>query len=228
MENTNPAFDIVSYIADNGFKPGDKLPSIRTMASDMDCSPSEVRSGLITCAALGIVQTHARAGSFLSQVDNKRIESIFSLLVKCGVQYSNPVIMDIYQLKNILDVELFPLAAKYRTPGELVELQEILAAQEAAIGDIRRFIELDEAFHLKVASISRNNLVPVLVGILHAMLRESRIENPEGAHFHQLVLSEHRNLCDMIIAQDSENIAEVARKHTRRRIMELSAIAKSE
>ena len=112
MENTNRAFDIISYIVDNGFKPGDKLPSIRTLATQMQCSPSEVRSGLITCAALGIVQTHARAGSFLSQIDNKRVESLFSLLVKFGMDYSSPVIMDIYQLKTMLDAELFPLAAK--------------------------------------------------------------------------------------------------------------------
>ena len=71
MENTDRAFDIISYIVDNGFKRGDKpLPSIRTLATQMQCSPSEVRSGLITCAALGIVQ-HTRYGSFLSQIDNR-------------------------------------------------------------------------------------------------------------------------------------------------------------
>ncbi len=227
MENTDRAFDIISYIVDNGFKPGDKLPSIRTLATQMQCSPSEVRSGLITCAALGIVQTHARAGSFLSQIDNKRVESLFSLLVKFGMDYSSPVIMDIYQLKTMLDAELFPLAAKYRTPEEVIELRQILDRQEAAIDDARRFIELDEAFHLKVAVISRNNLAPILLGTLHAMLRENRLNNPEGAQSRPFVLKDHRALFDAIVAQDSEHIAELARMHSQRRIRELSAMART-
>ena len=226
VENTERAFDIISYIVESGFKPGDKLPSIRTLAAHMDCSPSEVRSGLITCAALGIVQTHARAGSFLSQIDNHRIESLFSLLVKFGMDHSNPILMDVYQLKTMLDAELFPLAAKYRTPEEVIELRQILDEQEAAINDARRFIELDEAFHMKAAVISRNNLAPILLGTLQAMLRENRLSNPEAAQSRPFVLQDHRALFDAIVDKDSKRqIADLARHHSQRRIRELSAQA---
>ncbi|MEG0934253.1 MAG: hypothetical protein RSJ41_01560 [Clostridia bacterium] len=34
-ENTEKAFDIMTYIVDNGLKPGDKLPSIRTLATNI-------------------------------------------------------------------------------------------------------------------------------------------------------------------------------------------------
>ena len=65
------------------------------------------------------------------------------------MDHSNPILMDVYQLKTMLDAELFPLAAKYRTPEEVIELRQILDEQKAAINDARRFIELDEAFHMQ-------------------------------------------------------------------------------
>ena len=224
---TDKAFDIISYIVDNGLKHGDKLPSIRTIAAKMDCSPSEVRSGLLTCAALGIVQTHARAGSFLSQLDNAKIADIFALLIKFGMDYSSPVIMDIYQLKTMLDAELFPLAANYRTPEELIELRQILDDQEKYMDDTRKFIELDEAFHLKVAHISRNSLACVLLGELQAMLRADRLSNQDAAQSRPDVLADHRGLFDAILHQDVERIAELARQHSLRRVRALSARARS-
>ncbi|MEG0936020.1 MAG: FCD domain-containing protein, partial [Clostridia bacterium] len=195
--------------------------------TNMACSPSEVRSGLVTCAALGIVQTHARAGSFLSPLDNSKIADIFSLLIKFWMDCSSPAIMDIYQLKTMLDAELFPLAATYRTPEELIELRQILDEQAANIDDTRKFIEMDEAFHFKVACISRNNLASVLVGELQAMLRADRLNNQGAAQSRPDVLKDHRELFDAISRKDVEHIAELARQHSLRRVKALSTLARA-
>ena len=108
----------------------------------------------------------------------------------------------------------------------MIELRQILDEQEAAINDARRFIELDEAFHMKAAVISRNNLAPILLGTLQAMLRENRLSNPEAAQSRPFVLQDHRALFDAIVDKDSKGqIADLARHHSQRRIRELSAQA---
>ncbi|MEI6876533.1 MAG: FCD domain-containing protein [Spirochaetota bacterium] len=176
MTNTL-ALRLIQYIVDKDLKVGTKLPSIRELALLWDSNPSQVRTGLITLAALGIIDMHPRAGSFVKQLSPGDLDTLFVLFFRLGMLGKQEDTINLYAIKALLDREIFLNAIKHRTDNDLFELGRNLARQESALPDPATFIEADEQFHVLLARISRNPLVVFLLVAIQGMLRSYRLGN---------------------------------------------------
>ena len=207
---------LIGYLIDNNLRPGDKLPSIREFSALWNCNPSRIRTGLITLAALGIVDTHSRAGSFVKQLSSGDMDTLFNLFFRLGMLRKDTETIHIYEAKTLMDREVFSHAALYRTDRDLYELDEILKKQAACQEDPHAFIDWDEAFHLRLAQILRNPVVQLLLESLQSMLRSYRKAN--------LTLEEcrdsykdHCRIYEAIRAKNPLEAEEIAKMHSRNR-----------
>jgi DNA-binding FadR family transcriptional regulator len=170
------ALQLIQHIVDKNLSVGSKLPSIRELATLYDCNPSQVRTGLITLAALGIIDMHSRAGSFVKQLSPSDLDKLFVLFFRLGMLGKQQDTINLYSIKALLDRESFLNAIKHRTENDLYELGQNLARQELVLEDSQAFIEADEEFHVLLARISRNSLVVFLLEAIQGMLRPYRRE----------------------------------------------------
>jgi GntR family transcriptional repressor for pyruvate dehydrogenase complex len=171
------ALKIIQHIVDSNLAVGTKLPSIRELAELWGCSSSQVRTGLITISALGIIDMHPRAGCFVKQLSPGDLDTLFVLFFRLGMLGKKEDILNLYAVKALLDRETFLNAIKYRTENDLWELEENLNRQSSLFKDNRSFIDADEQFHIQLARISRNSLLVFLLEAIQGMLRPYRNEN---------------------------------------------------
>jgi DNA-binding FadR family transcriptional regulator len=217
MSEKDPIVKLIDYIVTNEIKTNEKLPSIKQFSALWETTESQVRSALIQANALGIIDMHSRAGTFIKEFDYHRMEELFSLYFRIGIKQANPGILALYELKTAIDTESFVFAAVNVTPNDLFELKEIINHQEKAMGDSRQFVQYDELFHHTVARISGNTLFVIILDVIHAMLRSDRYRNIIELERFQRILQEHNELYAALLRRDVQNLARLAREHSSRR-----------
>jgi len=176
MLTNTVALKIIQHIVDHNLTVGTKLPSIRELSELWGCSSSQVRTGFITIAALGIISMHPRSGCFVKELAPGDLDTLFVLFFRLGMIGKREDNINLYSIKALLDRETFLNAIKYRTENDLWELDENLNRQATLFKDIKKFIEADEQFHIQLARISRNSLLVFLLEAIQGMLRPYRNE----------------------------------------------------
>jgi GntR family transcriptional repressor for pyruvate dehydrogenase complex len=219
MTNT-AAFNLVQYIVNNDMQIGAKLPSIRELAVLLNCNKSQVRTGLITLAALGVIDMHPRAGAFVKRLAPSDLDTLFLLFYRFGMPGEQSDIINIYSVKTLLDREIFVSAAKYRTESDLYKLEHNLARQAECFGDNAAYIDADEDFHRQLAQIIRNPLLAFFQEAILVMLRPYRLKNltPE---VNQASYQSHQALFEAVRAQNEAESDRLATLHTMQRLRRL-------
>jgi len=216
------ALRLTQYIVDNELPVGSKLPSIRELAALWVCNQSQVRTGLITLSALGVIEMHPRAGSFVKQLSPGDLDTLFVLFFRLGMLGKEADTLNVYQVKSLLDKEVFHNAIKYRTDNDIYQLEENLARQEAWVEDCGMFVRADEEFHLRLAQIIRNPLIVFLLDAIQVMLRAYRSKNLTPEICRESYRS-HVEILEAIKSQDEAQAERIAVLHTLPRMQRLQA-----
>ena len=139
------------------WKPGDKLLSENALAEMLGVSRITVRQALQKLNVLGLLETRPGEGSFVKQVD---VGDSMAALVPT-LYLDRDSIMDVFEFREIIDVESARLAASRASEQNLNDLREIHSTILAFNGkeDLTGFAELDTEFHFKVAEASGNALL---------------------------------------------------------------------
>lgn len=208
---------IVQYIVDKRLSPGSKLPSIREFAASWGCNPSQIRTGLITLSAMGVIDMHSRAGSFVKQLTPHDMDALFVLFFRLGMLGSKSDTINFYEVKTLLDLHVFPNAARYRTDRDIYDLDLIVARQRRMLEEPLTFIDEDEAFHKRMAKIIRNPLIEFLLDVVQGMIRPYRRENMTPA-ICRAAFDDHTAVMDAIRDGDAGTAERIASVHSKRRL----------
>lgn len=220
MLKNDIAFKLIQYIVDNELAIGSKLPSIRELATLWNCNQSQVRTGLISLSALGVIDMHSRAGSFVKQLAPSDLDTLFVLFFQLGMLGKEADTVNIYAVKALLDKETFRNAIKYRTENDLIQLEDNLAHQAKVFDECKAFVDADEEFHLTIAQISRNPLIVFLLEAIQVMLRPYRYKNLTPDVCRESYKS-HEAIFEAIKAKNEADADRVAVLHTSTRIQRL-------
>lgn len=220
-EEDRMVFSLVRYIREKNLQPGDKLPSIRTFASELEVSQSQVRSGLLRAAAMGLIKIIPRSGCYVADMGLSNIIGPFALLFEAMYMNVEPPLFDLYELKTTLERGVAKRAAKIRTIEDLAELKKILDQMEL-VTEHAEMVRFDEAFHTRLAKASRNGLFYSLITVIHSMLRQVRLNYPDYVSEFPKSRSEHWALYEAIRDQDQLKAADIAEQHVTRRISRLA------
>ena len=211
--------NLMRYISAHELHQGSKLPSIRELADEWNTTPSVVRSALIKASMLGLIEMRPRSGSYVRAIDFSYIISWFALLFETTLLLKHPNLLDLYDLKTVLEAGMFHTAAQTRTPEDVFTLKKILLelSEKDHTKDRVEIVALDEQFHLTVARMTRNPLYEALLSAIQAMLREERLSQDfYEQHFNEQT-EDHRRLFEAVRDGAAEEAEAVAKKHSERR-----------
>ena len=215
-EEDKMVFSLVRYIRTKGLKAGDKLPSIRTFSLELELSQSQVRSGLMRAAAMGLIKILPRSGCYVADMGLSAIIGPFALLFEAMYMNVQPPLFDLYELKTTLERGISKRVAKIRTVEDLAEIKIIIDAMDSATEQID-MIRLDEQFHNKLAESSRNPLFFSLINVIHSMLRESRMRYSDFVSEFPQSIKDHKDLYEALKSQNEVLAGEIAERHSNRR-----------
>ncbi|WP_129840222.1 FCD domain-containing protein [Streptomyces sp. RFCAC02] len=198
-------------ITDGEWPVGTKLPGETTLAATLGVGRSTVREALRALAGAGLVRARQGAGVFV--IATEPAEDLPTRLRRAAVT-------DVYEVRELLEVEAARLAARRRTDDDLAALRDALAGRRAAAaGDNAAFVDADIALHAAVVAAARN---PVLTGLFAEFapaLREGLIDmldlldlRRDNANHGD---TEHAALVDAIAAGDADRAGHLLREDLR-------------
>lgn len=156
-----------------------------------------IRDALARLALEGLVVRKARVGTTVAPLD----------LVE---------VRDAFEARRLVEIHCAGLAASQGSDEAVAAIRATLAKGEAAIAadDNRALAEMDEAFHVAVATASGNRTLAKMVVTLHHQTARYWLSTMTlPSHDESLAaLREHRALADAIAARDADRArAEMAR-----------------
>lgn len=189
---------------------GEKLPSERKIAEEYGVSRNMLRESLRVLTDKGLIEILPGKGAYVS---NKQEEKLADYLE--SIVFENPSnLMDIVEVRSVLEMEVCLKAAKVATQEDVKALDAIFEQMEACRKHVKKFSECDMAFHLQIAKASHNSIYPTLLSSLYTIsdrklfmiteLYPTRVDSAQ---------KEHRALIEAIREHDRKKTKAVASKH---------------
>lgn len=179
-------------------KPGDRLPSEREIAEQLQVSRPAVREALTALETMGLIEIRPGEGTFVRTGD---LIIPFSLLLASAGD--EPQTREMMEIRLSLEGQGAYLAAQRALEEDLVRIEQCLVRMEQSVQEARPVgggpgEAADWEFHMAVALASRNSLlVRVMLHLqdaLKASVQEARDRLFQIEGMPQQLLEEHRQV----------------------------------
>jgi len=197
-------------ILDGDIKPGDFLGSERDISETYDVSRNTAREALRSLAALGAVEvkTGVKGGATVASGD---VEAVGETL---AIQYRLSDIPEdeVLEVQSVLEGLAAERAAEFATPEDIARLEDLLTEAAELVGDPTAFSNSSHEFHIAVAEAAHSQALLMQLRSLRYVIwpPNNTKSRPKVA---QYILKSHRDLLDMIKAQDAAGAHEFMRDH---------------
>ena len=200
-------------------KPGDRLPSERSMMNMLQRSRHTIREALRMLESAGLLKTiPGSGGAVVLMPSSLSVEQPLEDMIALN-QITHAELLEYRELN---EVSFAGWAAERRTPEDLEQIADCIAQSLAVTDDYEAFIQLDVQFHQLIAQAGHNHIAfilhkvitNVMTNVLHTafsiedsvkrnvMIRES--------------LEMHKQLYEAILEQDTFLSKKIMLTHIRR------------
>lgn len=209
---------IKTLIIEGQLKPGDRLPSERSLMDAMARSRPTIREALRMLEREGLIHTVPGGSGAVVQQPSADIvtQSLDTMLQVGGVSLEE---LGEFRLHN--DVAVARWAAQRRTQSDIDTLQNILNQMEQCIQgkDWEGFFALDPEFHCQLAYAGKNTVAAIMSRVLSQLsnpISIKRIHNqPESSTEKQVlnIWDMHKRIFDAVCAGRPQEAQEAMAYH---------------
>lgn len=174
-------------------KPGSRLTETE-LAQRLAISRTPVREAIRRLESEGLVDHQPRIGAVVRKLEY-------------------PEVMELYEMRTVLEATAARLAARAASPMELEDLVSINTEMAAADAPPKRLVELNRLFHARLMDAARNRfLLRSMASVESTMLilGPSSMESPDRA---REAVQEHGAVLDAIAAHDGAAAEAAMRLH---------------
>lgn len=203
------ASQIHRLIADGRVKPGERLPPERELAEMFDVSRASVRDAIRILEMHGLVQPRQGEGTVIRR---DPVEGVMSPLAD-ALSLSRDLTADLFDMRKILEPPLARVAALRATNEDIEALEKILDKQAARVRAAEIAIDEDTAFHYRLATVSKNRVIPRVMDVIMDLLLGSRARSLQGARRSEKSLEGHRRIVEAIKQGDAAAAEAAMHRH---------------
>lgn len=212
---------IRELIGSGVLKPGDKLPSERSLSERMGISRGYVREALQRLEFYGILKTLPQKGTVVSSLGVRALEGLISNVLRL----EKDDFASLMETRALLETHAARLAAERRTEAEYEELERIFEEFRKRIQRGEPGLDEDLLFHLKIAELCRNSVLMSLVSLMTPDILRMSMDQRTCDDEHSLeALGEHEAVLKAIKDRDGERAADAMGLHmTKTRALDKAA-----
>lgn len=194
---------IVERVRDGSLAPGDRLPTEMDLVRQLGVSRSSVREALKGLEVLGVV-TRTNTGTFVS---SSSPASALSRFLSADLVARRLEVVDVYEARRILEIELTTLALRNITDEDIAALRDLVERMAAMpVSNHAAYMDLDLQFHQEVCSLSGNTVLVTMWGIAYQVFADIRRTIPATRDFRALSDERHRLLVDALETRDPDRV----------------------
>lgn len=195
--------DILRFIVENGYRPGDKLPTIQAISKTMDASVAKTRESLEVARALGVVEVRPGRGTRVAEFSFTPLATL-SALYAIGQDERN--FEHLREMRNALEVHFWEEAVSCLTREDLMLLRAFIASAREQLARTPITVPADahRRFHLTLFSRLDNPFVQGVLEAFWAAYEAFGLNHYYDLNYHHAVWNYHERIVDAIEAGDYE------------------------
>lgn len=203
--------NIVKAIKEGVWQPGSRIPSEQELATAFSVSRNSIREAVKTLNKMGVLESRPGQGTFLSSDAIRRI--LYSEFIEKG--YDGVSLLEITEIRILLESHSAFWAAKRATDEELEELKEILRqSHECLENNLECQDPVHFAFHEAVVRLSKNSFVIRLLSSIHAEIDAQRAKYEEIPVLDQIdSIRDQEEVIGAILRREPEKARKAMEKH---------------
>jgi len=152
---------------------GSKLPTERELCESFGVSRTALREALRRLNARGLINIIKGSGMYITEI--KIDDAISTLNLYYDLSFDRNLISQIIEVRGIFEPEIAKLAAKQRTPNDILELENNLKEFKKCNPDnVQLEADLDNKYHLLIAKATHNPIVQVSMEPIYSLLPRMR------------------------------------------------------
>jgi GntR family transcriptional repressor for pyruvate dehydrogenase complex len=169
----NAVEQIQTLILRKKYKPGDRLPSERTLAEQFHISRHSLREALRILDVLGLIEIKVGDGIYVKGVNFlPYIESV-NLSISSRLQMERDSFIKLWEVRKILEVGMVDLSTRQITEPFLKSLWRCIEEMEKNIANQDVFISFGIRFHRLIAEAGQNEILILIWDTLANLIRRS-------------------------------------------------------
>lgn len=196
-------------ILSGGRAPGSRVCTVMEMFERFGVSRVLVREVTKTLTAKGLVASKSRVGTYVLDGShwNWFDPDVLAWRVRMGMD--DAFLAQLAEMRRAVEPAGAALAAKHRTPDQIVDMRAALDAMAAAGTDRRGFAAADLGFHIAISAASGNPLFRSFAGVIEAALSAAfTATSPADRAGVEANVARHRIIVDAIAAGDADAAAQ--------------------
>lgn len=201
---------ISALIAGGSLRPGDRMPSEKELCRQFNVGRTSVREALRSLSALGVLESHAGDGTFVSASAGAGLERSLRFAVLLDATQIEALV----EARVTLETQLAGFAARRRTAADLAVIGEAIEGMRLAGSDAEEYLACDLQFHLAIGRAARNAILLTMLdttrGYLQTWIRETLASSKRRA---AVSITEHRRILAALEAKDADAAAVAMRAH---------------
>lgn len=185
------------------------LPSEGELGEMFGVSRATVREAVRSMEMRGLLRR--RHGKGVQVIDDQA--QVVRRFLTDMMSMRNSDMLELIEMRAIIEVEAARLAAKRAKKGELTRLEKCLEAMETAARMDDRYYDSDLEFHVEVVRAAKNNLLYTFVDAYTPLMRANVVEASQFDYCIEQRFHFHRNVFDAMVAGDADGAADAMRVH---------------
>ena len=199
------AEQITAWIAENGLRPGDRIPPERELATRLGVSRATLSQALVALEVIGVVAVRHGDGTVVTRAGSGRIVE--------AIRAHADRLPEIIDTRDALETKIAALAASRRTEEDLARIDAALSAMAADVEAGGRGVAGDEQFHGAVTAAAHSLLLARLMDEIGDLVGETRLESLSQPDRPRASLAGHREIAEAIRARDPLGAARAMHAH---------------
>ncbi len=192
---------LIAQIDKGALKPGDRLPTEAQLSIDHGVSRSVVREAVHQIKSRGLLRSRQGSGVFVAAAPAQQ-----PLAFDPKVLDSMDAVLQVVELRRVLEGEIAALAAQRATRVQVASLRRAMKAIDEAMAGGTDGVAEDLAFHRAIGEATGNpqfsRLLAFLEQYLYEAMRVTKGNEARRKDFMDQVRAEHRAIVDAIAARD--------------------------
>jgi GntR family transcriptional repressor for pyruvate dehydrogenase complex len=208
---------IRQLIRERSLKPGDRIPSVRDLATSLGVSTATILEAVQILSTLRLVDVRQGRGIFVAPLAGTTDDPAYWLP---WLEAHRDDVLALLEVREVLETKAAALAADAvmsrgaSVSARLEALRHTVGAMEAAAqkGDLGRLEQADLQFHSLVAELAGNPYLTYLSGSVNHIFADRRAVMALSGRAAQSS-QQHRQIIEAICAGDSKRAADAMSRH---------------
>jgi GntR family transcriptional regulator, transcriptional repressor for pyruvate dehydrogenase complex len=211
--------NIRELIESKAYAIGEKLPTEYSFCQEMKVSRTSVREAIRVLQALGYIELRPGKGAFVANYEGgKKTYNWYE--VEDAKYY------DFMEVRMAIETLSVRLSVERATPKQIQELEEIYKSFEEAYKhkDQVQLIMLDELFHSKIISYTKNQLLINIDKQMVEAFRPFRSDSFTNENVYKNALEPHRKIFECFQTHNPSQAVKEMRKHLEMSVRDMGII----